>query len=41
MSYATTDGGSHGSNVIPFDDNEFQPGTDEDDDEQINMFYDR
>ena len=39
MSYATTDDGPRGSNIIPFDVNEVQPGTDEDDDEQINMLF--
>jgi hypothetical protein len=38
-SYATTDDGPRGSNIIPFDGNEVQPGTDEDDDEQINMLF--
>jgi hypothetical protein len=38
-SYATTDDGPRDSNIIPFDDNEVQPGKDEDDDEQINMLY--
>jgi hypothetical protein len=38
-SYATTDDGPQGSNIIPFDDNEVQPGTDEDDDRKINMLF--
>jgi hypothetical protein len=38
-SYATTDDRPRGSNVIPFDDNEVQPGTDKDDDKQINMLF--
>ncbi len=37
--YATTDDGPRGSNIIPFDDDKIQPGTDKDDDEQINMLF--
>ncbi len=36
-SYATTDDVPHDSDIIPFDDDEVQPGTDEDDDGEINM----
>ncbi len=37
MSFATSDDRPCGSNIIPFDEDEVQPGTDEDDDRQINM----
>ncbi len=39
MSYATTDDGPHDANIIPFNDNEVQPVTDEVDDGQINMSF--
>ncbi len=38
-SYATTDDGPRGSKIIPFDEDEVQHGTDEDDDGQINMLF--
>ncbi len=39
MSYATNDDAPHYSNIIPFDDDEIQPGIDEGDDEENNMLF--
>jgi hypothetical protein len=39
LSYATNDDAPHYSNIIPFDDDEIQPGIDEGDDEENNMLF--